>query len=29
MGTRVSYPVEIKMKAVEMKLAGVPVKEIA
>lgn len=28
MGTRVSYPVEIKQKAVEMKLAGVPVKEI-
>ncbi|WP_143588897.1 IS3 family transposase [Terribacillus halophilus] len=28
MGTRVSYPVEIKMKAVEMRLAGVPVKEI-
>ncbi|PAD94348.1 IS3 family transposase, partial [Terribacillus saccharophilus] len=28
MGTRVSYPVEIKQKAVEMKMAGVPVKEI-
>lgn len=28
MGTRVSYPVEIKQKAVEMKLAGLPVKEI-
>jgi transposase len=28
MGTRVSYPVEINMKAVEMRLAGVPVKEI-
>lgn len=28
MRTRVSYPVEIKMKAVEMRLAGVPVKEI-
>ncbi|MBM7651325.1 hypothetical protein [Neobacillus cucumis] len=24
MGTRVSYPVEIKMKAIEMRLAGVP-----
>lgn len=28
MGTRVSYPVEVKMKAIEMKLAGVPNKEI-
>lgn len=28
MGTRVSYPVEVKQKAVEMKMAGVPVKEI-
>jgi len=28
MGTRVSYPMEIKQKAVEMKMAGVPVKEI-
>lgn len=28
MGTRVSYPVEVKQKAVEMRLAGVPVKEI-
>ena len=28
MGTRVSYPVEIKQKAVEMRLAGVSVKEI-
>ncbi|MCP1460686.1 transposase-like protein [Bacillus amyloliquefaciens] len=28
MGTRVSYPVEAKQKAVEMRLAGVPVKEI-
>ncbi|MED4821985.1 helix-turn-helix domain-containing protein [Bacillus atrophaeus] len=27
-GTRVSYPVEVKQKAVEMRLAGVPVKEI-
>lgn len=28
MGTRVSYPLEVKQKAVEMRLAGVPVKEI-
>ncbi|WP_419884733.1 IS3 family transposase [Paenibacillus sp. B-A-8] len=28
MATRVSYPVEIKMKAIEMRLAGVPVKEV-
>ncbi len=28
MGTRVSYPVEIKQKAVEMRMAGVSVKEI-
>ncbi len=28
MGTRVSYPVEVKQKAVEMRLAGVPMKEI-
>ncbi|MFJ7936012.1 IS3 family transposase [Sporosarcina sp. NPDC096371] len=28
MGTRVSYPVEVKMKAIEMRLAGVPVKEV-
>ncbi|KRD85888.1 integrase [Bacillus sp. Root147] len=27
MGIRVSYPVEVKVKAVEMRLAGVPVKE--
>jgi len=26
--TRVSYPAEIKLKAVEMRLAGVPVKEV-
>lgn len=26
MGTRVSYPVEVKMKAIEMRLAKVPVK---
>lgn len=28
MATRVSYPVETKMKAIEMRLAGIPVKEI-
>ncbi len=28
MGTRVSYPAEVKQKAVEMRLAGVPMKEI-
>mgnify|MGYP003442143538 CR=1 FL=1 len=28
MGTRVSYPVEIKMKAIKMRLAGVPVKQV-
>ncbi|PRP58097.1 IS3 family transposase, partial [Bacillus halotolerans] len=28
MGKRVSYPVEVKQKAVEMRLAGVPMKEI-
>ncbi|QDA26691.1 hypothetical protein EJ573_16210 [Paenibacillus polymyxa] len=28
MATRVSYPLEIKMKAIEMRLAGVPVKEV-
>ncbi|WP_416043033.1 IS3 family transposase [Bacillus halotolerans] len=28
MGTRVSYPVEVKQKAVEMRLTGVPMKEI-
>uniref|UniRef100_UPI0011AB253B helix-turn-helix domain-containing protein n=1 Tax=Staphylococcus epidermidis TaxID=1282 RepID=UPI0011AB253B len=28
MRTRVSYPVEVKQKAVEMRLAGVPMKEI-
>ncbi|EAH2163406.1 IS3 family transposase, partial [Listeria monocytogenes] len=28
MGIRVSYPVEVKQKAVEMRLAGVPMKEI-
>lgn len=28
MGTRVSYPAEVKMKAIEMRLAGVPVKQV-
>ena len=28
MATRVSYPAEVKMKAIEMRLAGVPVKEV-
>ncbi|QKS03453.1 IS3 family transposase [Bacillus halotolerans] len=28
MGTRMSYPIEVKQKAVEMRLAGVPTKEI-
>ncbi|SLJ90376.1 Helix-turn-helix domain-containing protein [Paenibacillus sp. RU5A] len=28
MATRVSYPVELKMKAIEMRLAEVPVKEV-
>ncbi|MBG9768802.1 transposase [Bacillus vallismortis] len=28
MGTRVSYPLEVKQKAVDMRLAGVPMKEI-
>jgi transposase-like protein len=28
LATRVSYPVELKMKAIEMRLAGVPVKEV-
>ncbi|CAN2248732.1 transposase [Bacillus subtilis] len=28
MGTRVSYPIKVKQKAVEMRLAGVPMKEI-
>lgn len=28
MGTRVSYPVEIKMQAIEMRLAGVPVNQV-
>ncbi len=28
MGTRVNYPVEVKRKALEMRLVGVPKKEI-
>ncbi|MNJ35544.1 hypothetical protein D3C77_302930 [compost metagenome] len=28
MATRVSYPLEIKTKAIEMRLAGIPVKEV-
>ncbi|KAF6552361.1 helix-turn-helix domain-containing protein, partial [Paenibacillus sp. EKM202P] len=28
MATRVSYPLEVKMKAIEMRMAGIPVKEI-
>lgn len=28
MGTRVSYPYEVKMKAIEMRLAGVPTKQV-
>lgn len=28
MGTRISYPVEVKMKAIEMRLAKVPVKVV-
>jgi len=28
MGTRVSYPEDVKLKAIEMRLAGVPVKEV-
>ena len=28
MGTRVSYPVEVKLKAIKMRLAGVPVKQV-
>ena len=28
MGTRVSYPAEVKMKAIEMRLAGIPVKQV-
>ncbi|CAM5211840.1 putative transposase [Lysinibacillus sphaericus] len=28
MGTRVSYPYDVKMKAIEMRLADVPIKQI-
>lgn len=28
MGTRVSYPAEVKMKAIEMRLAGITVKQV-
>ena len=28
MGTRVSYPIEVKMKAIEMRIAGTPVKQV-
>lgn len=28
MATRVSYPMEVKMKAIEMRLAGIPVKDV-
>ena len=28
MGRRVSYPIEVKMKAIEMRLAGIPVKRV-
>ncbi|WP_211634924.1 IS3 family transposase [Lysinibacillus parviboronicapiens] len=28
MGTRVSYPYEVKMKAIEMRLAGIPTKQV-
>lgn len=28
MGTRVSYPVEVKMRAIEMRLAGIPIKQV-
>ncbi|MGO4699664.1 IS3 family transposase, partial [Paenibacillus sp. 2TAB26] len=28
MATRVSYPVETKMKAIELRITGVPVKEV-
>ena len=28
MGTKVSYPVEVKMKAIEMRLEKVPIKEV-
>lgn len=28
MRTRIIYPVEVKMKAIEMRLAGIPVKQV-
>lgn len=28
MGTRVSYPAEVKYQAIEMRLAGIPVKQV-
>lgn len=28
MGTRVNYPVKIKMKAIELRMQGVPVKDV-
>jgi len=28
LATRVSYPMEVKLKAIEMRLAGLPVKEV-
>jgi transposase len=28
MGRRVSYPADVKMKAIEMRLAGIPAKEV-
>lgn len=28
MATKASYPTEVKMKAIEMRLAGIPVKEV-
>jgi transposase len=28
MGARVSYPAEVKLKGVEMRIAGIPVKEV-
>lgn len=28
MGTKVSYPIELKMKAIKMRLAEIPVKQV-
>jgi len=28
MGTKVGYPIEVKMKAIEKRLAGTPVKQV-